>query len=291
MERYVGELADWLARQGHDVTLLTTAPDRSRVEVRPSGAAVCFVRSGRPFYKRGVGLDALWRTLPSLARRGLSFGSFDIVEAHHYPDALVLQAAGALRRQPPYSLWLPGVVLREHFADRPLQGAAVERAMRGARALLALSRFAADEERRDYGLECEVMNPGIDTSLYAGPPRGGVEAPFVFCAATAEDPRKKLDVLVRAFAIVARRHRSVELVLSPPVAAPAEALLGELEPEIRARARVHVPSGSAELADLYRRASVSALLSVGEAFGLVVVESLAAGTPVVGARHGAIPEV
>ncbi len=42
---------------------------------------------------------------------------------------------------------------------------------------------------------------------------------------------------------------------------------------------------------MLRSAWVSALCSEHEAFGLVLVESLACGTPVVGARHGAIPEV
>ena len=46
-----------------------------------------------------------------------------------------------------------------------------------------------------------------------------------------------------------------------------------------------------ELPALFRSASVTVLPSVWEAFGLVLVESLAAGTPVVGARHGGIPDI
>jgi phosphatidylinositol alpha-mannosyltransferase len=46
-----------------------------------------------------------------------------------------------------------------------------------------------------------------------------------------------------------------------------------------------------ELADAYAGAAVSVLPSVHEAFGLVLVESLTAGTPAVAARSGACPEV
>jgi glycosyltransferase involved in cell wall biosynthesis len=46
-----------------------------------------------------------------------------------------------------------------------------------------------------------------------------------------------------------------------------------------------------DLAALYARASVTVLPSILEVFGMVVVESMATGTPVVGTRDGALPEL
>ncbi|MEJ2756459.1 MAG: glycosyltransferase, partial [Gammaproteobacteria bacterium] len=45
------------------------------------------------------------------------------------------------------------------------------------------------------------------------------------------------------------------------------------------------------LPHLYHAADLTLLPSVWEAFGLVVVESLAAGTPVVGVNHGGVPDI
>ncbi len=42
---------------------------------------------------------------------------------------------------------------------------------------------------------------------------------------------------------------------------------------------------------MFRRAWVGVFSSLQEAFGMVLVESLACGTPVVGAGDGAIPEI
>ena len=44
-------------------------------------------------------------------------------------------------------------------------------------------------------------------------------------------------------------------------------------------------------AELFHRAWVSALAAYNEAFGLVLVESLACGTPVVGMADGGVPEI
>ena len=49
--------------------------------------------------------------------------------------------------------------------------------------------------------------------------------------------------------------------------------------------------GLQDLQKLYRSASVTVLPSVWEAFGLVLVESLAAGTPVVGSDHAGIVDI
>jgi mono/diheme cytochrome c family protein len=59
-----------------------------------------------------------------------------------------------------------------------------------------------------------------------------------------------------------------------------------------ARERTEVlPLGTPDLGEVYASAWATVLPAVYEAFGLVLVESLACGTPVVAANHAALPEL
>src|SRR6185503_434110 len=96
------------------------------------------------------------------------------------------------------------------------------------------------------------------------------EHPLIVCAADAREPRKRVGLLVEAFARVRREHPRARLALDARTAAG-----------ITGDGVEHVDM--TDLPALYRRAWVSVLPSWGEAFGLVLAEALACGTPVVGA--------
>lgn len=101
-------------------------------------------------------------------------------------------------------------------------------------------------------------------------------------------PRKRLDVLIRAFAALLTTHADVRLVRVGGLTAEQKGLAASLGALPRI---VEVPFVERRvLAAIYRRGAVSMVTSDREGFGLPVVESLACGTPVVASDIPALRE-
>lgn len=284
-ERFARELADGLLALGHSPSLITThagLPSRSVEDGLP------VVRSSRP---PGVSTLLRWRRfedhlthIPS-AHAALRRGKFDVVHALH-PAGAVAAARWSERTGLPSVLSYMGMIHRGTLASARWRLELTLRALDRCSAVVALSRAAALSFERWLGREVRVIHPGVDVRAFT-PGGSRAEQPTIVCAAAIGTDWKRVGMLVSAFRLVRRRRPDTILVLSRP-RDPSEAralLSGVAGVEL-----VNLDDREA-LADAYRRAWVSALPSLGEAFGLVVVESLACGTPVVGSLHGAIPEI
>jgi phosphatidylinositol alpha-mannosyltransferase len=283
-ERLVRELADDLMVRGHRPRLLTSHPGPpSRTE--EDGLPI--VRSWRPpaaRLRRREFEDYL--THVPFSYRELSRGDDDIAHATHHPDA-VAAARWSKRTGRPSLLTFLGLPTRVGLAGRRKRAELLWRATRECSATVAISRTAADGFRRWLGAEARVIYPSVDLGVFTmGAER--TPEPTILCMADATAENKRVPLLIEAHAHVRRSRPDARLLLQrpgDPVLAARLAASGE-------GVELVDPGGDREaLAELYRTAWVSALPSWGEAFGLVLVEALACGTPVVGSDLGAIPEV
>jgi glycosyltransferase involved in cell wall biosynthesis len=283
-ERIVRELATALIARGHTPRLVTShaGPPSNTVE---DGLPI--TRNWRPpdrlLRRRGFA-DHLTHLPFSYA--SLVGGDDQIAQALYPTDGLVA-AAWSRRTGRPSILAYTGLPHQRGLAYQRLRAETTLKAARECTAVTALSKAAADGFRRWLGIEgVRVIHPSVDLDVFRPGP-GRSEVPTIYCGAAADDARKRVDLLVRALQVVRRERRDARLVVPRPRDPDVAARL-EREEGVELHEQVADP---AEMAPLYREAWVSALASFNEAFGLVLAEALACGTPAVGSRLGAIPEI
>ncbi len=231
------------------------------------------------------------------ARREASrLGAFDAVVGFDL-DGIFVRIPGARRVAS-----IKGVIADERRFERGWTqfamgiAARFERAhVRGADRVLTTSAYAATRIAEEYGVERSriviVPEPIAlarwKAALDAAPraPRGG-EA-VILCVAHLY-PRKNVESLVRAAALLKTPAR-LRIAGTGPEAPALETLVRELGLGERVALLGHVPFES--LVAEYRNADVFCLPSLQEGFGIVFLEAMAAGLPIVACRAAAVPEV
>jgi glycosyltransferase involved in cell wall biosynthesis len=182
---------------------------------------------------------------------------------------------------------------------RAYLGAVVPRSVRAARRVAVPSEFVRRTvlTRVDVDPERVVVIPhGIDTSAAPSPVdevagRYGIDGPVVLYPAITY-PHKNHALLVDAFALVLQGHPDALLVLTGGRGACEVALerqITRLGLSSRVRRTGRIPA--ADVAALYQLATVVAVPSRYEGFGLPAVEAMAHARPLVAAATSALPEV
>ncbi|MEA2347952.1 MAG: phosphatidyl-myo-inositol alpha-mannosyltransferase [Thermoleophilaceae bacterium] len=280
-ERLIRDLADGLLADGHQPRLITSHAGIPRTSVEDG---LPITRSWRP---PGAGLlarrgfeDHLTH-LPA-SRRILGRGSDDLAHAFYPTDAVVAARWAASTGKPAVQTYL-GAPSRRWLMQRRRRLSMTLESLEGC-STVAISHAAAGVFAETLGREVRVIHPGVDLARFAASVPTS-EDPVIFCAAAIDQPQKRVPLLVEAFGLVRRTHPRARLVLSAPSGPAVTQGLAAEGVELR-----NVDAHD-DLVAAYSEAAISVLPSESEAFGLVMVESLACGTPVVGSRLGAIPEI
>jgi glycosyltransferase involved in cell wall biosynthesis len=175
---------------------------------------------------------------------------------------------------------------REHLVSRRYRLEMLQTVAGSGAAVCVLSEAAARLYRRYLLRDPEILPGGVLADEFAvDEPRA--DPPTLISAASIGDPRKRGALMLDAFGRLRERHPELRL----EVARTADPHLSPYSFELPDGARWIEPDSTEALARAYSRASASVLAARDEAFGLVLVESLAAGTPVAAARSGSCPEI
>lgn len=313
-------LAQGLARRGHSVTVFTAS---YRPELWPGelvrGLRVESLRVPRAFLRsKRLTLYCFGR---ALARR---VGNCAVLNCHNWPSNLwVARARGASRRFPRV-VWycqepnrriyweetdrtLVGFVAgggdpryNEHLrrdVERERASAALrarkrardiawdQAALRAVDLALVNSRFSQATFERVYRHSAEVCAPGIPLPAEAEP---AGERGECFCAVSPLTRKKNVHNVIEAFGLLAGQGRLSRARLRIVGDGAERPLLERRVAELGLAGRVEflgfVPD--AELWRVYREARLLVYVPVDEPFGLVPLEAMVCGTPVVASNHG-----
>lgn len=175
------------------------------------------------------------------------------------------------------------------------------RAAQQADAVVTVSRTTAEEAKELLGVDDDklcITPLGVDAAFAAADAAAarpileehGIDRAFLLFVGRRE-PRKDLGTLLAAFDELLGEGHELLLALAGPGAPGWDETWSAASERVRSNTRLLPHLDARKLPDLYAAADAVVMPSRWEGFGLTGLEAMAAGTPVVAAAVGALPEV
>jgi glycosyltransferase involved in cell wall biosynthesis len=236
------------------------------------------------------------RALAALSRAVKEFRP-DILHVQCFSAQGIYATAVSARHRIPLVVTLQGETVMDDndiYDESAAMRLGLRTALRRARAVTGCSQFVIDDATSRFGLP-----PGKGRVIYNGVEVAGddvptpVDLPFArFVVALGRIvPKKGFDLLLEAFAKVSPAHPEVGLVIGGD-GRSREALIDRAR-TLGLEGRVAFPGrlDRGAVAWVMAHADVFCLPSRVEPFGIVVIEALRAGRPVVVSARGGAPEI
>ncbi len=309
-KRVVYEQVAGLAARGHtvDVFVPGTAEERFRPLREVARGVHVFPHPEPPDRERMLAglpapLDApRWLAFLASMRRlerriagAIDCGGYDVVLVHPSRFTQAPWVLGALATPAVYYCHEPLRAAREpRIARLPvrlalrLTLARTDRAQARAAAVIASnSRFTAGAVRAVYGRTARVAYPGVDAARFT--PGAGPAGDYVLTVG-ALHPLKGIDFLIGALGRLAPADRPPLRVVSDRARAAERLRIERLAGRAGVALQLILGASEDDLVSHYRGARVVLYAPHREPLGLVPLEAMACGRPVLAVREGGIPE-
>jgi glycosyltransferase-like protein len=287
-------VADALVSMGHEA--IVHAPDASgKGFFRPSCCPTVSVAAS----PAGTSVGDLVETRIADYVRHFEDPAHRRFDVFHAQDGLSGNALATLKQRGLIGAFARTVHHMDNFADQRI-ATLQTRAVVAADRHFVVSRLWRDMLGRTFGIEATLVGNGVDRDFFspaAGPRDDALRARLtpgpgpVFLAVGGIEERKNTVNILRAFAGILPVEPSARLVIAGGVSlldhsAYQHVFSAELARLGDAAPRVVLPGAiaQADMPALYRLADALVFPSVKEGFGLVAIEAIACGTPVVASR-------
>lgn len=280
------ELAAALVDEGHDVTIFAPAAAGESLFREPPCRVILATIEGSQQNTVAM-VEARIRALKA-SLKACDPAGFDVL---HAQDSISGNALAELKEEGEIATFVRTVHHLDHF-DNPRLAAWQTRAWRDADRVLCVSEMWTRVMRETYEVDAITVTNGVDLTRYS-PQRTlrdsalSIEGSPIVLAVGGIEARKNTVALLEAFAALISRYPQARLVIAGGASlldhnAYAHAFMQRVAAlDLTHAVTVTGPVGDADMPALFRRADVLAMVSLREGFGLVVLEALASGTPVV----------
>ena len=274
VQSHVGDLAQYLIRQGHYVSVLAPAIDEDNLPDFVTSA-------GRPIaipYNGAVARVLFGPIAFSRVRHWISNGNFDVLHLHE-PAIPSISLLACWAAEGPMVGTFHAAAKRQKvtFAVAPILEPVIEKLT----ARIAVSEAARETLTEHLETDAIVVPNGIYADLY----RDGVidqrwTGNTLGFIGRFEEKRKGLDVLVAALPAIIAQFPDLKVFIAGP--GDAQEVLKEIDPYLHSRFEFLGRISESEKANFL--ASVGLYIAPntgGESFGIILAEALAAGASVV----------
>jgi phosphatidylinositol alpha-mannosyltransferase len=289
VQYHVRDLAETLRGMGHHVEVLTPA---EREESLPAEHATWAGRTVPVPYNGSMASMQFGPVSASRVRRWLREGHFDVVHVHEPASPSVSLLVCMIAKGPVVATFHAATTRSKWLAAvGPMARPWLEKIS----GRIAVSDFARRVQVEHLGGDAVIIPNGVHVAAFAeGPPlpghTRGVDGPTIGFLGRYDEPRKGLPVLLEAMRTVVRRHPGARLLIAgrgDP--AQARALIGE---DLRAHVALLGELTEKDKAAFLRSVDVYCAPNLlGESFGVVLIEALAAGAPIVASDLDAFARV